>query len=372
MNQATLHRRTLHEIPELSYQEFKTKEYIISVLKQCNCEIIEMNKTGVLAYFDNGKEKTIAYRADMDALPIKEETGLDFTSKHAGIMHACGHDGHMAILLGFAEEISQIKKADFKYNVLLVFQPSEETIGGAKPICESGIFKEKNTFAILGTHVYPFLEKGAIGSRPNEFMSRCSEVDIEIIGKSVHAAESSNGIDPIEVGAELLTRLYAMERNELKPEDYRILKFGHFTGGTVRNIIPEKAYLGGSYRSFSDDVFNLMVDRTLEIASDLEKEYGCTINFNKTEGYPALINHEGLFNEVKKTLLKDFKFVQYNDPFMIAEDFSFYCKETAGCFIYLGTGTGIALHNCHFDFDEEILQTGIKAYLKLLEINEEF
>lgn len=368
MNHALEHRRALHQIPELSYNEFKTKEYILSVLKNCNCEIFEVLSTGVCAWFNKGKENTIAFRADMDALPIQEETGLPFASKHEGKMHACGHDGHMAMLLGFAEELSQLKDEAFKNNVLLVFQPSEETVGGAKPICESGIFEKTNTKAIFGTHLYPFLEKGAIGSRPNEFMASCSEVTIEVNGKSTHVAEPNKGIDSIEIAAELLCRLYKMEREEIKEKEYRILKFGLFQGGTVRNILPETTIMLGGYRSFHASVFNQMITRTNEIIDELQERFGCKIKFDHTDGYPALINDEKMFQYLKNTLQDEFEFVQFEKPFMIAEDFSFYCQKMPGCFMYLGTGTGIALHNCQFDFDEEILQNGIQAYLKLMNV----
>lgn len=368
MNRAAAHRRELHQIPETSYEEFKTKEYILSVLKDLNCEVIEVLSTGVCAWFNKGKEKTVAFRADMDALPIQEETGLPFASKHPGKMHACGHDGHMAILLGFAEELSQLPDSAFKNNVLLVFQPSEETVGGADPICKSGIFEKTNTKGIFGTHVYPFLAKGAIGSRPKEFMACCSEVTMTVRGKSTHCAEPNKGIDSVEIAAELLCRLYKMEREEIDPKEYRILKFGLFQGGTVRNILPEITVMKGSYRSFYPEVFNFMIDRTNEIIKELETKFGCTIEFEHTDGYPALLNDEGMFNTLKETLSNDFEFVQYEEPFMIAEDFAFYCKKMPGCFMYLGTGTGIALHNCQFDFDEEILQNGIQAYLKLMNI----
>lgn len=370
MNHATEHRRALHLIPELGYQEKKTKEYVLSVLQKLNCEIIEIMDTGVCAFFYRDRENTIAFRADMDALPIQEETGLPFSSTHEGKMHACGHDGHMAMLLGFAEELSELKDDEFKNNVLLVFQPSEETIGGAKPICESGIFEKTKTKAIFGTHLYPFLTKGAIGSRPNEFMACASEATIVVHGKSTHAAESDKGIDPIEISAELLCRLYKMEREEIEASQYRILKFGKMIGGTVRNIIPETATLEGSYRSFYPEIFDFMIRRTNEICAELEARFGCHIEFKHTEGYPPLINDEAMFNVLKKTVATKFQFVQFDKPFMIAEDFSFYCNKMPGCFMYLGTGTGIALHNCHFDFDESILQNGIQAYLMLMNIQE--
>lgn len=372
MNHALEHRRALHRIPELSYQEYKTKDYILSVLRELNCEVIEVLTTGVCAFYNKGKKNTIAFRADMDALPIQEETNVEFASLHQGRMHACGHDGHMAMLLGFAEELNALPDEAFENNVLLVFQPSEETVGGAKPICDSGIFEKTKTKAIFGTHLYPFLKKGAIGSRPKEFMACASEVTITVKGKSTHCAEKENGIDSIEVAAQLLCRLYAMEKNEIAKEQYRVLRFGHFTGGTVRNILPEITIMEGSYRSFYPEVFDFMIQRTEQIIKELEEEFGCTITFEHTEGYPPLLNSETLFSTLKSSLQDKFEFVQFEKPFMIAEDFAFYCKKMPGCFMYLGTGTGIALHNCHFDFDEAILQNGIQAYLTLMNIQDGF
>ncbi len=371
MNHAKEYRRRLHRIPELSSQEFKTKEAILAVLRPMNCEIIELLNTGVAAWFERGCKKTIAFRADMDALPVEEKTGLPFASEHPGLMHACGHDGHMAMLLGFAEELNALPKEAFNNNVLLIFQPAEETIGGAFPICQSGIFEKTKTWAIFGFHLYPFLRKKAIGSRPREFMACASEVTIKVHGKSTHCAEADRGIDTIEIAAKLLNQLYAMERTEIAEDQYRVLKFGHFSGGTVRNILPELTVLEGSYRSFYPEVFDFMIRRTQEIIQDLSQEYGCQIEVEKTTGYPALLNSECLFAATKKSLSESFDFVQFEKPFMIAEDFSFYCQKMPGCFLYLGTGTGIALHNNHFDFDESILQEGIRAYRQLMNLEEE-
>ena len=362
MNQATRYRRDLHQIPETSYTELKTKQYILSVLSRFDCEITEVLTTGVCAYFDAGKPYTLAYRADMDALPIQEETGRSFTSLHPGVMHACGHDGHMAMLLGFAEELNHMDRHQWKNNILLVFQPSEETVGGADPICRSGIFERYNTKAIYGTHVWPFLPAGVIGSRKNEMMAHASEVTITVHGKSTHAAKPKEGIDALGICADLLCRLYNMEK-EIDPAQYRILKFGKLHAGTVRNILPDTAVMEGSYRSFQDETFDHMIHQTEKIISELMEQTGCTIDFEHTEGYPAVMNHAGLFDQVTQ-MLPDLQILK--EPQMIAEDFAFYQKKMPGVFFFLGTGTGIALHNCHFDFDEQILQSGITMDIDLM------
>ena len=363
MNHATQYRRDLHQIPETSYTEFKTKQYILSVLRQFDCEITEVLTTGVTAYFDAGKENTLAYRADMDALPIQEESGVEFASRHPGKMHACGHDGHMSMLLGFAEELNQMDRSQWKNNILLVFQPSEETVGGAKPICDSGIFEKYNTQAIYGTHVWPFLPEGDIASRPNEMMAHASEVTMTVHGKSTHCAKPKEGIDALGICADLLCRLYKMEQ-EIDPKQYRILKFGHMEAGTVRNILPETAVMEGSYRSFQDETFDYMINSTYRIMEEMEKETGCTIDFEHSEGYPAVMNDPDLFNKAKHLLPQ---LQTLADPEMIAEDFAFYQRKMPGVFFFLGTGTGIPLHNCHFNFDEKILQSGIRMYISLMD-----
>ena len=361
MNQATQFRRDLHQIPETSFTEFKTKEYVVSVLKTLHCEVIELLETGAAAYFDAGRPATLAYRADMDALPIQEETGLDFASRHPGKMHA----GHMAMLLGLAQELDQLDRSGWKNNILLIFQPSEETVGGAKPICDTGIFEKYNVKAIFGTHLWPFIPAGSIASRPDEMMAHASEVTVTVKGKSTHCAKPDEGIDALAIGAELLCRLYAMEK-KIAPNQYRILKFGNFHAGTVRNILPETAVLEGSYRSFQDATFDWMIDQTKAIMRQLEQETGCQIVFDYTEGYPAVINDAPLFAKAQALLPQ----LQVLDkPEMIAEDFAFYQRKIPGVFFFLGTGTGIALHNCHFNFDEQVLQEGIKTDLALMNID---
>ncbi len=368
MNNSILHRQNLHRIPELSDKEYKTKEYILNVLKKLNCEITEVLNTGVLAYFNAGKTQTVAYRADIDGLPVLEATNLSYASEHEGRMHACGHDCHTAMLLGFAEELNELPRSAFENNILLVFQPAEETIGGAKRICSTGVLDKTNTKAVLGFHVHPNIGKGQIGSRANEFMARTSEVDIVITGKSAHCAEYQNGIDAIEIASKLILRLYEMEREEIAPSEHRLLKFGQIVAGTMRNILPDTVTLKGTYRCFDDSIFDMMMRRSHEIFAEYEALYGCKIELSYTEGYPALFNDEGVYSKVKGILSDMVDFHEYEKPFLIAEDFSFYCRSKPSCFMYLGTGKNIALHNNKFDIDEDVLNIGVQAYLALMNI----
>ncbi len=365
------YRRDLHQIPELGFELYKTRKYILESLQKHNCEITEVGG-GICAYFeardDEGKGKsrqdTIALRSDMDALPVTEMTGASYCSLHEGSMHACGHDGHMAMLLVLAEELNRIIHS-LEHNVLLIFQPAEETTGGAADMCASGVLAKYHVKRIYGFHLWPMLEKNRIGSRANEFMAKSSEIDIRITGKSAHCAYPEQGIDALAIGCEMIEKLYRMEKEEIPEQEFRLLKFGKMISGTVRNAISADTVLEGSLRAFNEETGGYLFRRIGEIAGSMEINYGCQIAFDRSDGHPAVINDAMLFREAEK-LLDEFGFHSFKKPFMLAEDFSYYQKEVPGLFLFLGTGTNIPLHNNKFDFDEEVLLTGVKAYLKLL------
>lgn len=366
------YRQDLHRIPELGFEVYKTKAYILEQLNQYDCEIVEVCGTGVCAFFqsreENGtgrkREGTIALRSDMDGLPVAEETGAPYASIHQGAMHACGHDGHMAMLLAVAGEVSRIIHT-LPCNVLLIFQPAEETTGGAGDICATGILQKYGVKKIYGFHLWPMLEKHAVGTRANEFMAKSSDIDIVIHGKSAHCARAEEGIDALEAGCRMVGELYRMEKEELPDSEYRLLKFGKMESGTVRNAISAKTVIEGSVRCFHEDTGSYLFKRMEEIAASYEKEYGCKITFERSDGHPAVINDPELFEEAKD-ILSDYQFHTFEKPFMLAEDFSCYQKEVPGLFLFLGTGTGIPLHNNRFDFDEDVLATGVDVYMKLL------
>lgn len=363
------YREDLHQIPELSMKEFKTKEYLLKELISLGYNPIEVLDTGLLVYIDNGNNETIAFRADMDALPVTEETTGIIKSKHLGNMHACGHDGHMSMLLGFANYLSD-KSELLKKNILLIFQPAEESIGGAKQIVETKVLSKYNVKAIFGIHLFPDLEEGYIGSKPGEFMAMASEINIDIYGKSAHVATPEAGINSNIILSKILLDISLIKEQMKKKNETVIISFGKISGGTVRNVISDYSRLEGTVRTFSEKVFNEMITNVKDICHKYELEYNCKIDIEADPGYKVVNNDESLFTNLKNAA-KDFKFHEFKEPFMMAEDFSFYQEAVKGIFFYVGTkneelGYTASLHNPKFNFDSKVLNNGLKAYISLL------
>ena len=353
-------RRALHQIPELDRQLDQTVSYLRGELEGLGCKLFSPIDGSLCAFFDFGAEKSIAFRADMDALPIEEKTGAPYASRHPGRMHACGHDGHMAILLELARRLST--KQHLSRNVLLVFQPAEEATGGAKPICDTGVFDQYAVEAIFGLHLWPGLTKGKIFSRPGEMMSRSAELDVDIYGKSAHIGRSWEGCDATEAACVFLQKAYALERSV--PADIRrLLKFGHIQSGTVRNALSAHARMEGGLRAFSDEVFFGLRDRLLEIAKEVEAQFGCTVKVHTSNGYPAIHNPQELHDKVYAIA----PFEALEEPSMTTEDFSWYQRYVPGMFFFLGLGDTPALHSDNFDFDESVLNIGADFFEKIAE-----
>ncbi len=353
-------RHALHRIPELDRRLPKTCRYLRSVLEELNCTLFSPTESDLCAFFDFGCDTAIAFRADMDALPITEKTGAPYASTHPGAMHACGHDGHMAILLELARRFHNKKK--LPHNVLLVFQSAEETTGGARDICESGVFAQYNVQAIFGLHLWPGLAPGVVASRKNELMARSCEVTIDIYGRSAHIAKAKEGIDALLAGTEVYRRAVEMEQS-LPPHIFRLLKFGKFQSGTVRNALSAHTHMEGSLRAFQDTVFEKLRDGLIAIGKAVEAGTGSTVNLHFSDGYPAVMNPEDLFDRVAKTV----PFTVLEEPCMTAEDFSWYQRYIPGMFFFLGLGDTPALHADTFDFDETILLKGADFFESLAE-----
>ena len=353
-------RRALHEIPELDRCLPETFAYLRNALAGLNCRVFSPAAGSLCAWFDFGKAEAIAFRADCDGLPITEKTGAAYASRHPGRMHACGHDGHMAIVLELARRLSE--KRELPHNVLLVFQSGEETTGGARDICETGVFREYRVQAIFGLHLWPGLEAGVIASRPRELMARSSEVNVDICGKSAHIAKAAEGIDALMAGTEFYRKAMEMER-KLPDRVYRLLKFGKFESGTVRNALSAHTRMEGSLRAFQDEIFEGLAQGLRDIGAELEAKYGCTVDIHFSDGYPAVMNPEGLAERVGK--ICPFRLLE--SPSMTAEDFSWYQKTLPGMFFFLGLGDVPALHTDTFDFDEEILKAGADFFETLAE-----
>ncbi|MBR5617451.1 MAG: amidohydrolase [Oscillospiraceae bacterium] len=358
--QVILDRRALHAIPELGMELPKTAAYVKTALKDLNCQVFSPLEYAVCAYFDFGAPSAIAFRADMDALPITEETGLPFASTHEGQMHACGHDGHTAILLELARRLHT--KNSLPHNVLLIFQPAEETTGGAEPICETGVLEQYGVKTVFGLHLWPGLEQGIVHTRENELMSRGSEVTVEIFGKSTHISNAAAGIDATAAAVEFYRQVRQAEA-ALPETVYRVLNFGMFTSGTVRNALSAYACLEGSLRAFRNEDFEGLQQTVYEIAAKVEAQFGCTVKIHYSESYPAVMNDPALVQRVYRAA----PFRRLEKPSMASEDFAQYQLRTGGVFFFLGTGDTPALHATTFNFDEEILLKGADYFEQLAE-----
>ena len=354
-------RRALHRIPELELNLPKTMEYLRTSLTGLRCRVFSPTAESLCAYFDFGAEKTLAYRADCDALPICERSEGEFTSNHPGVMHACGHDGHMAVLLELARRLNA--KKENKNNILLIFQPGEESPGGAKLICDSGVLAQYNVKAIFGLHLWPGLAKGKIFTRANELMSSASEVTVDIYGKSAHIAKAELGVDATAAGVEFYTRAAKMEQG-YAPEVYRLLKFGKFCSGTARNALSAHCHMEGSLRAFQEEIFLEMKKKLVAIAKDVEADFDCEVKLHFSDGYPAVLNDPALCEKAQRLA----KLEELAQPSMTAEDFGWYQRLVPGVFFFLGLGDVPALHSDNFDFDDSVLVNGADLFEQLAEV----
>ena len=350
--QVIQYRRDLHRIPEIGRDLPRTLAYLRSVLDPLNCTLSSPIPGSLCAFFDFGRERAIAFRGDCDALPVTEKTGAPFASIHPGRMHACGHDAHMAMVLDLAVWLD--RQTDLPHNVLLVFQPAEETVGGARDLCRSGVFEEHRVDCIFGMHLWPEVPSGIIASRAEELMIHSCEVNVDIVGKPIHIVRSQYGIDALSAAVEFYRRAAELEASV--PDDLgHLLKFGKLESGTARNVVSGHAHLLGSMRAFRDEVYQALLDGMAEIGRQLEKETGCSVTVKTSDGYPTVYNPPDLFQDVVNSGVS---FQVLQEPVMIAEDFSWYQRHLPGMFFFLGTGPSPALHADDFHFDEIILQTG--------------
>ena len=351
MDRITADRRALHRIPELERDLDRTMAYLRSALSGLRCELSSPIPGSLCAWFDNGAERAIAFRSDADALPVTETTGAAYASEHPGRMHACGHDGHMAMLLELARRLDGMES---DRNYLLIFQPAEETSGGAHDICETGILAEKKVEALFGMHLWPALKKGRIFSRANEMMSRSCEVTVDIEGKSAHIAQPENGLDALRAGLDFLNR--AREIEAAQPVDaIRVLRFGKMVSGTARNALSAHTHIEGTLRAFQDEIFSAMRSGLDEAAEAVAASTGCKVTITASEGYPAVMNPPELCAKLRTAGIE---YIELERPAMTTEDFSWYQRYVPAMFFFLGLGDTPALHAANFDFDESVLRAG--------------
>ena len=363
-------RRDLHQIPESGFKEYKTSEYILGFLKGLNVDKIEKTaRTGALAYFKGCEgNRTIALRADIDALPITEKNDVEYISKHQGYMHACGHDGHTAILLGLARYLSQ-HKMKIKDNILLIFQPAEEGPGGAEIIIKEDTLKKYNVDCIYGLHLYPDVEEGKIGIKTGPLMAQTGEFDIYVKGKSGHGAMPHSGKDSIVIAAELINSIQNIISRSLDPVEPAVITIGKIEGGERRNVLAGEVVMEGTLRAFSDSIYNKMKRKMTIIAKSLSMAHDCEIDIVYRDMYPFVDNDKRLVEEFIEAVGREH--IEIVKPQMTAEDFSYYQREVPGLFFFLGTkneamGFTYPLHNARFNFNESVLAMGVEVYIKAL------
>lgn len=362
-------RRDLHKIPELGLKEYKTSAYIREKLEGFGITELETwLETGVVAVIrGKGKGQAVAFRADMDALPVTEQTGCDFTSEHVGCMHACGHDGHVTVLLGFAKYLQE-HKDELENDVVLIFQPAEEGPGGAQLLVDAGLFEKHPVRCIIGCHIFPQVPQGKVACRKGAMMARNGEVDVHIYGESAHGAQPQLGYDAVLAAGAVITGLHTILSRNVSPLDSGVLTFGAIHGGEACNIIAKEVKLEGTMRAFSDEAYETMTKRVQEVASGIAAGYGCKGEAVFRHMYRVVDNDPKLVE-----LLQEVAGDAYEEtpPYMLAEDFSLYLQKVPGMFFFLGSGNAEkgythSLHSAQFQFDEEILALGVETYAKLL------
>jgi len=359
-------RRYLHRFPELGKHEFNTQKRIIQELSALGLTCRPILGTGVIAQLEGSKPgKTIAIRADMDALELVDECGTAYQSNNHGVCHACGHDGHMAMLVGVAKIMAEMKE-QIEGNIRFLFQPNEEQLpGGARFMIEEGALQGVD--AIIGAHLWQPLKVGTIGIAAGRFMASADEFRITIKGRGGHGSMPHQTIDTLIIGAQLAMALQAIVSRNIDPLEQAVVSIGYFKAGEVFNIIPDTAVLRGTVRSFEPSVRSLIFERIEQISKGICMANGATCEVEKILGYPALINHADyakVIGEAGATVLGKDHVLTIN-PVMGAEDFSYYLEQIPGAFYFIGVGNsekGIVYpqHHPKYNIDEDALGYGME------------
>lgn len=365
-------RRHFHRYPELSFKEFNTAETISEHLDKLGISHKKgVGKTGIVGEINFGPGPTIALRADMDALPIQEENNLDYKSLNDGVMHACGHDGHMAILLGAANALSKNSKLK-KGTVRFIFQPAEEGLGGAKYMIEDGCLDKVDE--IYGLHLWNYQLYGEVGIKDGPVMASADLFDIEVSGKGGHGATPQGTVDAIVVASNLVTMLQTIVSRNTNPLESTVLSIGKIKGGHNFNIISDKVHMSGTTRAYTEENRKMIKQRMKEVIEGVSKSFGADIKLNYKDGYPPTVNHS---SQVEKVLEAASSVVASGakNPYlsMGGEDFSYYLQNKPGCFFFVGSAPNeneilSTPHHCsHFNIDERALLIGASVYVNLIE-----
>lgn len=372
-------RRDIHAHPETAFEEFRTSDVIAAKLQEIGVDAISRNwaKTGIVATIHgktgaaNDPDRAIGLRSDIDALPIVEESGLPYASTVHGKMHACGHDGHIATLLLAAKYLA--KHRNFSGSVHLIFQPAEESGGGGEVMVKEGLLQKFPVKSVWGMHNWPSMKVGTFGMRPGPTMAAVDEFYLTVHGKGGHAAYPHRTIDPIVIGAQLVTALQTIVSRNVDPVKQAVCSVTQFHAGFTHNVIVEKADIVGTLRSFDADIREMLVQRVREICDGIAKTFNTKINVDIHRGYPSTVNtlaETDFAQAVAKTIVGDENVDGNIAPSMGGEDFSFMLEKAPGCYIRLGSGktdNDPGLHNPKCDFNDEALPYGAMYWVKIAE-----
>jgi amidohydrolase len=368
-------RRDLHEHPELLYDVHRTAAFVTDRLREFGCDQVTtgIGRTGVVGVIKgkkapgNGDLKVIGLRADMDALPIEETTGLPYASKTPGKMHACGHDGHTAMLLGAARYLAETR--NFAGDAVVIFQPAEEGGAGAEAMIKDGLMDRFGIEQVYGMHNGPGIPIGSFAIRPGPIMAATDSVDIKIEGHGGHAARPHKCIDSTLVGAQLIVALQSIVSRSVDPLESAVVSMCEFHSGNARNVIPQTALLRGTVRTLKPDVRDLVEKRVGEVCEGVARMTGAKIDLLYDRGYPVTVNHASQTDHairIAKEVSGDAN-VHETPPLMGGEDFSYMLEARPGAFIFCGNGDSAGLHHPAYNFNDEAILYGTSYWIKLVE-----
>jgi amidohydrolase len=374
-------RRDLHAHPELCYEEHRTSDVVAARLADWGIPVVRgLGGTGVVGIIKNGSSnRAIGLRADMDALPMQELNTFDHASRHPGKMHACGHDGHTAMLLGAAHYLSRHR--NFDGTVYLIFQPAEEGGAGARRMIDDGLFEQFPMEAVYGMHNWPGLPAGSFGVIPGPMMASSNEFRVVVKGKGAHAAQPHRGIDPVMVAVQIAQAWQTIVSREKNPLETAVLSITQIHAGSATNVIPDEAVLIGTVRTFSTEVLDLIERRMEDMAKGIAAGFNAGVDFGFKRNYPPLVNHPeqtAFAVEAMRAVVGAANVNTDVEPTMGAEDFAFMLQAKPGCYVFIGNGEGehrsgghglgpCQLHNGSYDFNDQLLPVGASYWVKLVE-----
>jgi amidohydrolase len=370
-DEVTNWRRQIHANPGLLFDVQETASLVAEKLKEFGVDeiVTGLGRTGVVGIIKGKSQgRTIGLRADMDALPISEQTGKEYASKNAGKMHACGHDGHTAMLLGAAKYLAETR--NFAGQVAVIFQPAEEGGGGGNEMVKDGMMDRFAISEVYGMHNFPGIPVGVFAIRSGPIMAATDEFLITVKGRGGHAAMPNTTIDPVVIGAQIVTALQSIASRNVDPLASVVVSVTKFNAGNAHNVIPNEAKLGGTVRTLQKDVRDLAETRLKEVAHGIASAHGATVDIWYDRNYPVTFNHEtetGHAIAAAQAVAGNANVVTNMNPTMGGEDFSYMLEARPGAFIAIGNGNTAGLHHPEYDFNDEIIPHGISYWVKLAE-----